>query len=288
MAAPTLMYCIGAPKAGTTWLYRYLAGHPDCHLSPVKEMHYFNSYQERGDVLYIQQLKEQLATLERKQSALPFNKRRKARRRMKLLQQMLDLKPDRNGGHGAYLRYLRQGISREKLIADISPCYVTLDRSHFAEMAALLPDVRFVYLLRDPLDRAWSQARMNARRAEGVDAAEMLRRFLDGGNTRFAMRSDYARTLTELRAAVPDDRIFIGFYETLFSDKTVFQLADFLGIQRISGDYVSVHNGGQPAKMGENLRRRTLEKLCDQYRFCDEFFGDKLPNRWRENMMEIA
>ena len=32
---------VGAPKSGTTSLYRYLEGHPDVYLSPVKEPRYF-------------------------------------------------------------------------------------------------------------------------------------------------------------------------------------------------------------------------------------------------------
>ena len=38
--------CIGAQKAGTTWLYWQLAAHPDFWMPPRKEIHYFN---ERGN-----------------------------------------------------------------------------------------------------------------------------------------------------------------------------------------------------------------------------------------------
>jgi len=34
--------CIGAPKAGTTWLYSHLAKHPGIWMSLVKELHYFD------------------------------------------------------------------------------------------------------------------------------------------------------------------------------------------------------------------------------------------------------
>src|SRR5207253_633787 len=34
--------CIGAQKAGTSWLYRQLTEHPDFWMPPVKELHYFN------------------------------------------------------------------------------------------------------------------------------------------------------------------------------------------------------------------------------------------------------
>src|SRR5438270_6290785 len=34
--------CIGAQKAGTSWLYRQLTEHPDFWMPPVKGLHYFN------------------------------------------------------------------------------------------------------------------------------------------------------------------------------------------------------------------------------------------------------
>src|SRR5215471_17299234 len=34
--------CVGAHKAGTTWLYRQLDSHPDFWMPPVKELHYFD------------------------------------------------------------------------------------------------------------------------------------------------------------------------------------------------------------------------------------------------------
>src|SRR6478735_11126174 len=34
--------CIGAPKTGTTWLYKHLSRHPEIWIPPVKELHYFD------------------------------------------------------------------------------------------------------------------------------------------------------------------------------------------------------------------------------------------------------
>ena len=43
MTNATLLFGIGAAKAGTTWLYRYLAAHPEVRLPAVKELHYFDT-----------------------------------------------------------------------------------------------------------------------------------------------------------------------------------------------------------------------------------------------------
>lgn len=40
------------PKAGTTWLHRTLAGHPQVFVPERKEIHYFDRWYDRGDVWY--------------------------------------------------------------------------------------------------------------------------------------------------------------------------------------------------------------------------------------------
>ena len=44
MSDPALLYCVGATKAGTSWFYRTLHAHPECHLRAVKEAHYWDSF----------------------------------------------------------------------------------------------------------------------------------------------------------------------------------------------------------------------------------------------------
>ena len=39
---------IGAQKAGTTWLARYLEHHPEAYVSPIKELHYFDAPRSPG------------------------------------------------------------------------------------------------------------------------------------------------------------------------------------------------------------------------------------------------
>ena len=62
MAAPAVLYCVGATKAGTSWLYRYLHDHPDCAMPAVKEAHYWDTFDaddlEKQLVFYRVRLRE--------------------------------------------------------------------------------------------------------------------------------------------------------------------------------------------------------------------------------------
>ncbi|MDC0147613.1 sulfotransferase [Alphaproteobacteria bacterium] len=42
----TFFVCIGAQKAGTTWLNHYLSKHPEVFIGPVKEINYFSDLQK--------------------------------------------------------------------------------------------------------------------------------------------------------------------------------------------------------------------------------------------------
>ena len=38
---PTFLFCVGATKAGTSWLYEHLYAHPECRFRTIKELHDF-------------------------------------------------------------------------------------------------------------------------------------------------------------------------------------------------------------------------------------------------------
>ena len=40
--------CVGAAKAGTSWLHTQLQAHPECHFRSIKELHYFDALDGKG------------------------------------------------------------------------------------------------------------------------------------------------------------------------------------------------------------------------------------------------
>jgi hypothetical protein len=135
------LFVVGAMKAGTTTLYRYLAGHPDVFMSPVKEPHHFCGDVEIG----------RLAPLYRSASAG--------------LDAYLDGPMDRER-HMAHVperdRYLRlfRDAGGRPWRGEASPSYLLSERAP-GEVRAASPDARVVILLRDPVDRAVSHYRMD-------------------------------------------------------------------------------------------------------------------------------
>ena len=285
-APPTLLFCIGAAKSGTTWLYNYLYAHPECHLRGVKELHYFDAL-DNGDM--DRQMIDNLRRIEgartrAEQSTetgdkLSFRALKDARDRQAWLKVQ-------SGGHEnaqAYLGYLMGGRKDERVIADITPSYAMLSQARFATMDRLLPDVRFLFLMRDPLQRLWSHVRMvAARRRAGTDpnkaAAQVLKVTLAGEQQHIAARSDYAATITNLTAVVPATRRLIMTFEEMLAGG-ITRICAFLGIADRPAQTDKVSHRGKDALLSAADRLKALAWLRPQYEFVTEFLGG-LPAGW--------
>lgn len=281
------MFGLGATKAGTSWLYRYLADHPDCALPGIKELHYF-------DALEAGRLERRLNRLRREQAQLAARgggtERSVALARWADTLERLAADPS---DAAPYLDYLGVEASGRKLVADITPAYSLLPEPVLARMQGLAGRVRFVYLLRDPVDRLWSHVRMLARRQmrPGDDELAAARAVFDdwasGGNPGMQARGDYAAILPRLRRALAPDALWLQFYETMFNAEATEALCRFLGIAARSGDYERRVHAGIAIPLDDERRDRARAILAPQYAHVRAELG-VLPSRWQQNFPECA
>ena len=288
--APTLLFCVGATKAGTSWLHDYLSGHPDCHLRGVKELHYFDCH-DLGAGWALADLKARIAKAEaalasaRPERALELAaKLADLKALLKLLRQPVD--------EAAYVAYLTEGRGEEKLVADLTPAYSLLSAERLRQMAGLLPDVRFLYILRDPIARLWSHVRMIARRRGGTgtvasgQAARILEGVIAGREEAIAVRSDYRGALERLRAAVDPARLMVAFHEELLTVPGIGALCGFLGIGQRPADLERrVHEGVQLAMQPVQVQA-ARDWLRPQYDYVERTMG-RLPHAWHRALTEV-
>lgn len=281
-----MMFCIGATKAGTSWLHEHLAQHPECYFRSVKELHYF-------DALESGKLERERADVEDKIKVLLKRMLSEDGPRRAAMAQRLEDRTDwekvlglGREDIGAYLDYLCSGRQGRRLVGDVTPAYGLLPEDRLAQMAQLLPDVRFVYLMRDPVDRLWSHVRMNTarrskeREVDPVKAHAMLAEVLKGGHRDIALRSDYAAVLTKLERVVPERQRLAMFYEDLFEPGGVALLCDFLGIAPIEADTRQRVHGGLPADLDPEAAQAARVWLAAQYDAVATRYGS-LPEAWR-------
>ncbi len=155
--------CVGSQKGGTTWLYRQLEPHPDFWMPPLKELHYLNNLnrtkrfrpprcRDERDVCFLESMKS-LST-----------------------QSYIDLES-----------YGRLFEHKDSLLSgDISPAYSTLNDEIIERTITRFPNLKVLFLARDPVERAWSQLSMGVRLGvispfDATDIDQVLRNLLIPG-----------------------------------------------------------------------------------------------------------
>ncbi|SEW01791.1 Sulfotransferase family protein [Cognatiyoonia koreensis] len=293
MADPTLLYCVGATKAGTSALYRYLHDHDACKLPPVKEAHYWDTFdpaiREKQIIAYRDRLSElHVMRDDAKAAGLGWKVANMERRIASMRGLIAVLGGDRDGDL-AYAAWLLDGAEHARLVADMTPNYALVDDATLQRMADLSATTRFIYLMRDPIDRLWSHIRMQARRFRqdgevyAKKANNILWRVVNAGQeTHLMARGDYAATVARLRRIVPEGRLFLGFAETLFTVDGLTRLCEFLGIPYQPSDAKRVHEG-EAVKMRDDLRPKVADFLKEQYDWVAMNVAP-LPDHWQHSL----
>ena len=288
----TLLIGLGAQKTGSSWLFRMLDRHPDCRFGPVKEVRFWDwRVDPRTDRLAARQTRAGLAETARARRDLARPWRIPgAIRRERDLRAYADLlaragAPDADAAYGAFVM---RGHRGEAVVCDMTPNYSLLEAEDFARMARLAPDVRFLFVMRDPVARLWSGTMHSHRGAieDGrMDDEALLEAFRESARDPAHVnrrRGDYRRTIEALEAAVPRGRILYLFYETLFEAPAMDALARFLGVRPIAADpqlRVNARRRENLAPAAADLRaaRRALAPVYDYVR---ERFGTAVPEAW--------
>lgn len=291
--APTLFFSVGATKAGTSWLHSYLQDHPECHLRGIKELHYF-------DTLNLGRNRVRMETLERARLKLEARLVHAGPEKIEELRGQIATRLEweavmagAGGDPAAYLGYLTAGIGpAHRLVADMTPAYALLGEDQLSEMARLMPDTRFLYLMRDPLARLWSHVRMIAARksasgrAEPDEAARLLARVIDGAEPGIERRGDYRGAVGRLRSSVAPGRLKLMFYEDMFSQAGMAELCGFLGLSYKAPDAERVVHAGPALEIGEDEARAARDWLEPQYEFVRAQVGAP-PAAWQDQMQKV-
>lgn len=293
MADPTLFFCVGATKAGTSWLHRYISDHPQAWMRGLKELHYFDAVAfDDWDTWIASTQARHDGNLRELDGLNPAARAIKQRVAADAAEWLTVLRA-RRADDAAYLAYLTNGRTDQRLVGDMTPAYGLLPRDRLAQMAGLMPEVKFVYILRDPVDRIWSHARMIAKRRAATPhevayrSVHIVRRILKGKEPEVERRSDYIGPVTNLLAAVRKENLRLVFYEELFSQPIVDDLCDFLGLDHKPADFGTQVLRGPEAEMDEGQHEQLRTFLKPQYDFIQATF-DRIPDRWAVGGERVA
>lgn len=279
-----MVFCIGAQKAGTTWLFDTLRQSQQVHFSRNKELHYFDVIAGKAKQVFDIRVRA-VSTLAQRLVPQLGPRNLQNLRQLRDLTDLLAIYTCERGDHSSYLDYLLENYQNQPVICDITPAYAVLDQGIFKEMGQI-GSAKFIFILRDPIDRMWSQIRMAIKTENPEDQTfqdaciARANRLIESGRLGNIERADYLGTITQLEAAIPQDRIQYLFYETLFQPTTMNGLCTFLGIDRLPVDPGNRSNLGTPTPLPPDIRAAFRAALAPQYAFIRDRFGTSVPAEW--------
>lgn len=271
---PVFFLGVGAQKSGTSWLSTYFKSHPEILMSPIKEMTFFGNRKKPN----LKRFERQLAF----QDVVKTFTGQENTRRVDLLNRRLKVKGDIK----EYKNYFRNLVTTEKAYGEISPSYAFLDTSEFAEIHKQFPKGRIIFLMRNPVDRAWSQMRFSHTKDSPTELRENARHRLT--ETAHTKRSNYKLTIENLASVFPRSQIHFEFFERLFTQDAVNGICEFLDVAHRKAELGQKRNVAAKIELPPELRRDMVKILKPQYEFVEAFFDGNIPDMWLDDLNAIT
>lgn len=188
----------------------------------------------------------------------------------------------------SYVQYLGRFSVGVRAFGEISPTYGLLPAAAFAEMDSLFPESRYIFIMRDPVQRLWSQMRFMAEKFEERHGKKrnLNRHFRHVLKRENAIgMSSYQNTIRVLESVIPRDRILYLFYEKMISPETgpaeIRRIESALGLApaRIDPGRFAINvNSSPPTRMNPENEAAAVDLLAPVYRFMRRRF--EVPESW--------
>jgi hypothetical protein len=247
---------IGAQKAGTTWLGHNLQLHPQIWMPDIKELHYFDERvnDPRNPVSRLHGKMTGKGAVDRRWRRQVGKRLRRQWRRPSLEDLLWDLRYYAGApGDGWYASLFAPG--RGKVRGEITPAYSTLGPDSIARVHDLLPEAKLIFMMRNPIERAWSQLVMRLDKAGKREVGPSRHRKLQRNFERegYRARTDYLQTLENWSAFYPEERIFVGFLEDVhfYPEKLLCSVYEFL----------DVDPSFKPQEVGKRVHARSAGRM---------------------------
>lgn len=110
---------------------------------------------------------------------------------------------------------------------DTSPEYALLDAAGIDRVIAALPDVRVIYLLRNPIEREWSGAQMRFRKNPNRGPESVL----EGRHP----HARYHENIQRWTARLPSERLYIGWFDDIAThpEELLADILAFIGASTV-------------------------------------------------------
>ena len=285
---------VGAQKGGTTWLHRQLNDNSNVDFGFRKEYHIFDAVgqarpgsdkKDASNCFRNKRIKKILEFNEAGQLGRNLGSKRKRSKHIALELAFLD-----NLDHYFYyFDHLYLKNPEVEAVGDITPNYAIVKPSIFRMAKRRLEEkgftVKVFFLMRDPVERAWSLARMKKRNMneKRQDKFDEIQYITTKTLNDFAyLKSSYEHTITNIEKVFDKQNIFYGFYETLFNEASFSNIQNFLGIPLKKFDTEQVFNASpKTTDIPRSTNKELVERFQSTYAYMLNRFGGSMKEIWQ-------
>lgn len=217
--------CIGAQKAGTTWLHHNMKDHAEIWLPPIKELHYFNMLSHEPALIAL--AREPLSRFRLRRLLRKTRREMLAGRSIRWYPKYF-LMPRSDWWYSSLFTPAAGQIAGE-----MTPEYSILSPEVVQRIHRNMPDLKVIYLLRNPIERTWSQVNRGHRQSlfgENFNSDAVIEAFMQQEHPH--QRSSYYQNLQVWESIFPAEQIFVGFYEQVREEPEALlrDVYEFLGV----------------------------------------------------------
>ena len=277
-----LLICIGAQKAGTTWLADYCQSHPQIHHPPTKEVHFFDArFSPKWCARYEE---EMLADLKDEVARLTMETCANGGIHQKLHALLMRLRMIEEPSN--YIRFMHWGSGDRPVLFEATPDYSILPPQGFQAMRNMYANTKLIFLLRNPADRFLSSMRFNKTHIHDFDIEGRWRTLLDRED--FRLMGDYGRTIREARKVFGKEGLHLEFYERLFDQAALDRICAFAGVQSHPGRFERRSNASVKIDLPPEMRDEARRAHAHVYHEVNEICGGDLPDSWKTDLTALG
>lgn len=263
--------CIGAQKAGTTWLMGNLSRHPEVWTPRfIKELHYF-------DKLHLGYKRDMIAAYTKRGARIAAKNPKFAEYFAKVVDPSFVFTDD-------WYRHVFSGGPKRKKKGECTPLYCALPDKGVRHVHRLAPKAAIIYMVRDPHERAMSSLRMEMEFSK-ISHSDEMADFLS--EPLFAARGSYSKNITKWDEIYGAERIlYIPFGDVKSQPELVMRKVEaHLGLSKHDA-YPRLHDRINKTVINDKIITSETEHLirnmvAEETEFLERRFGRDFVARTR-------